>query len=88
MPSFGAIIWFLGGVLLFRMIWKTGLAMLKSMATAPPPPPPAGEMRRIDVRYRCVVCGTEVRVVVAPDQDPPPPRHCMEDMEFMTPRFE
>ena len=48
----------------------------------------AGEMRRIDVRYRCVVCGTEIRVVMAPDEDPPPPRHCMEDMEFMTPRFE
>ncbi len=88
MPSFGAIVWFLGAVVLFRMIWKIGFGMLKSMATPPPPPPPAGEMRRIDVRYRCVVCGTEVRVVVAPDEDPPPPRHCMEDMEFMTPRFE
>ena len=88
MPAFGTVIWLLGAVVLFRMIWKTGLAMLRSMATPPPPPPPAGEMRRIDVRYRCVVCGTEVRVVVAPDEDPPPPRHCMEDMEFMTPRFE
>jgi len=88
MPDFGTIVWFLGAVVLFRMIWKIGFAMLKSMATSPPPPPPTGEMRRIDVRYRCVVCGTEVRVVVAPDEDPPPPRHCMEDMEFMTPRFE
>jgi hypothetical protein len=88
MPSFGTIVWFLCGVLLFRDIWKIGLAMLRSMATAPPPPPPAGEMRRINVRYRCTVCGTELRMVMAPDEDPPPPRHCMEDMEFMTPRFE
>ena len=88
MPDLGAILWFLGGVLLFRIVWRTGLVLLRSMATAPPPPPPSGEMRRIDVRYRCIVCGTEVRVVVAPDEDPPPPRHCMEDMEFMSPRFE
>ena len=88
MPSFGTIVWFLCGVLLFRYIWKIGLAMLRSMATATPPPPPAGEMRRINVRYRCTVCGTELRMVMAPDEDPPPPRHCMEDMEFMTPRFE
>jgi hypothetical protein len=88
MPSFGTIVWFLCGVLLFRYIWKIGLAMLRSRATAPPPPPPAGEMRRINVRYRCTVCGTELRMVMAPDEDPPPPRHCMEDMEFMTPRFE
>ena len=87
-PDFGTIIWVALGLVLLRMIWKTGLAMLRSMATPPPPPPPAGEMRRIDVRYRCVVCGTEIRMVMAPDEDPPPPRHCMEDMEFMTPRFE
>ena len=88
MPSFGSIIWFLGGVVLFRYVWKVGLGMLRSMSTPPPPPPPAGEMRRIDVRYRCTVCGTEIRMVMAPDEDPPPPKHCMEDMEFMTPRFE
>ena len=88
MPSFGTVVWFLCGVLLFRYIWNIGLSMLRSMATAPPPPPPTGEMRRINVRYRCTVCGTELRMVMAPDEDPPPPRHCMEDMEFMTPRFE
>ena len=38
MPAFGTIIWLLGAVVLFRMIWKTGLAMLRSMATPPPPP--------------------------------------------------
>ena len=88
MPSFGTVIWFLGAVVLFRIIWKAGFGMLRSMSTPPPPPPPSGEMRRIDVRYRCTVCGTEIRMVMAPDENPPPPRHCMEDMEFMTPRFE
>ena len=83
--SFGTIIWFLLGVVLFRGIWKFGLGMLKSMTSTLPEPPPAGEMRRINVRYRCGVCGVELRMVMAPDQDPPPPRHCLEDMDLVAP---
>ena len=83
--SFGTIIWFLLGVVLFRGIWKFGLGMLKSMTSSLPAPPPTGEMRRINVRYRCGVCGVELRMVMAPDQDPPPPRHCLEDMDLVAP---
>ena len=83
--SFGTIIWFLLGVVLFRGIWKFGLGMLKSMTSSLPAPPPTGEMRRINVRYRCGVCGVELRMVMAPDQHPPPPRHCLEDMDFVAP---
>ena len=83
--SFGTIIWFLLGVVVFRGSWKFGLGMLKSMTSSLPAPPPAGEMRRINVRYRCGVCGVELRMVMAPDQDPPPPRHCLEDMDFVAP---
>jgi len=83
--SFGTVIWFLLGVVLFRGIWKFVLGMLKSMTSTLPEPPPAGEMRRINVRYRCGVCGVELRMVMAPDQDPPPPRHCLEDMDFVAP---
>ena len=83
--SFGTIIWFLLVVVLFRGIWKFGLGMLKSMTSSLPAPPPTGEMRRINVRYRCGVCGVELRMVMAPDQDPPPPRHCLEDMDFVAP---
>jgi hypothetical protein len=81
----GTIIWFLLGAVLFRGIWKFGLGMLKSMTSSLPAPPPTGEMRRINVRYRCGVCGVELRMVMAPDQDPPPPRHCLEDMDFVAP---
>jgi len=83
--SIGTIIWFLMGAVLFRGIWKFGLGMLKSMTSSLPAPPPTGEMRRINVRYRCGVCGVELRMVMAPDQDPPPPRHCLEDMDFVAP---
>ena len=83
--SLGTIIWFLMGAVLFRGIWKFGLGMLKSMTSSLPAPPPTGEMRRINVRYRCGVCGVELRMVMAPDQDPQPPRHCLEDMDFVAP---
>ena len=83
MPSFGTIIWWAGGGLLFYGIWKAGLAMLKSMTSPTPAPPPPGEMRRINVRYRCSVCGVELKMTMAPDEDPPPPKHCMEDMDII-----
>jgi len=88
MPSFGTIIWWAGGGLLFYGIWKAGLAMLKSMTSPTPAPPPPGEMRRINVRYRCSVCGVELKMTMAPDEDPPPPKHCLEDMDMVAPIME
>jgi hypothetical protein len=88
MPSFGTIIWWAGGGLLFLGIWKAGLAMLKSMTSPTPPPPPPGEMRRINVRYRCSVCGVELKMTMAPDEDPPPPKHCLEEMDTIAPIME
>ncbi len=82
---FGTIIWVLAGIGIMVVVWRSGIGMLRSMTSSLPPPPPTGEMRRIDVRYRCSVCGVELRVVMAPDQDPPPPRHCLEDMDLVAP---
>jgi hypothetical protein len=82
---FGTIIWFLVGVVMFLGIWRFGFGMLRSMTAPLPPPPPSGEMRRINVRYRCSLCGVELRMVMAPDEDPPPPRHCLEDMDLVAP---
>jgi len=85
LPTFAAIIWFAVGLLLMRIIWRFGFGMLKSMTSTLPPPPPTGEMRRINVRYRCSVCGVELRLTLAPDEEPPPPRHCLEDMDIVAP---
>jgi len=82
---FDTVVWVAIGLALPWFIWKVGLGMLRSMTSSLPPPPPAGEMRRINVRYRCSVCGVELRLTMAPDQDPPPPRHCLEDMELVAP---
>ena len=67
------------------VIWRAGIGMLRSMTTPLPPPPPAGEMRRIKLNYRCGVCGVELRMTMAPDEDPPPPKHCLEDMDLGAP---
>ena len=82
---FGTIVWVAIGLLLVRYIWKIGFGMLRSMTTSLPPQPPTGEMRRINVRYRCSVCGVELRLTMAPDEQPPPPRHCLEDMDVIVP---
>ena len=61
-------------------IFRLGLAVLRMLATPIPEPPPAGELRKVKLQYRCSLCGTEVRMTVAPA--PVPPRHCMDDMEL------
>ncbi len=65
------------------LIWRVGRAMLGALIRPIPEPPPAGELRRVRLRYRCAVCGTEVRMTAANDENPEPPRHCMEEMELV-----
>jgi len=67
------------------IILRFGVLMLGGLARPIPEPPDAGELRKVKIQYRCDICGTEVRMTIAPDQDPDPPRHCQEDMRMMTP---
>ena len=67
------------------LIWRTGFRILRGMAQPVPEPPPPGELRKVKIMYRCSICGTEVRMTIAPDQEPEPPRHCLEDMELVAP---
>ena len=82
---FGTFVWVFIGIVIMVVVWRVGIGMLRGMTTSLPPPPPTGEMRRINVRYRCSVCGVELRMVMAPDQNPPAPRHCLEDMDLVAP---
>jgi hypothetical protein len=70
-------------VLIFALVMRVGLWLLRLIASDPPPPPPRGELRRVDARYRCSVCGMEMKIMLAPDEDPEPPRHCMEEMALV-----
>ena len=65
------------------ILLRTGIALLRALATPIPEPPPAGELRKVKIQYRCSLCGTEVRMTVATDEQPDPPRHCMDDMDLM-----
>jgi len=67
------------------VIIRVGLAILRGMAAPIPEPPPAGELRKVKIQFRCPSCGTEVRMTVSTDQDPEPPRHCMQEMDLVAP---
>ena len=66
-------------------IIRLGLAMLRGLAAPIPEPPPPGELRKVKIQFRCGVCGAEVRMTAAIDEDPDPPRHCMQEMELVAP---
>ena len=73
------------GLAFFFVVMKIGIMILRGLARPAPEPPPAGELRRVSLKYRCATCGFSLKMTSAPDADPPPPRHCMEDMQLMTP---
>ena len=81
----GAIIGILVALLIAAVLIRIGVAMLRGLGTPLPPPPPAGEMRKVSLRYRCSICGAELKMTLATDEMPEPPRHCQEDMDLMTP---
>ena len=74
--------------LIVFVVVRVGLAVLRALSTPPPAPPPPGELRKVNLRFRCSVCGTELRMTAAPDEDPEPPRHCLEDMQVVAPVIE
>ena len=85
------MVWFLlkaaVAVVVFVAIMRVGMMVLAGLARPNQPPPP-GEMRKVNLRYRCSICHTEVRMTQAAEELPPPPRHCQEEMDLVAPRFE
>ncbi len=74
-------------IVVFALLMRLGMIMLGGLAT-PHPPPPEGQIRRINLRYRCSVCLAEVKMVQATEELPAAPRHCQEDMDLVAPPFE
>lgn len=65
----------------FFCIYLTGTFIVRSFMHPPPAEPEIGRLRKVNYRYRCTVCGTEVTMTAAPeDEIPNAPRHCREDM--------
>jgi hypothetical protein len=65
-------------------IYVIGASILAKFKTAPPPEPDPDDVRPVDLRYRCTVCGAEVTMTAAQGDDPEAPRHCREDMVPVT----
>jgi len=71
-------------IVAFFGIYLTGTWIVRAFTLAPPPEPDPGRLRKVDYRYRCTVCGTEVTMTAAPeDEIPHAPRHCREEMNLV-----
>ena len=66
------------------VLLRVGATVLGSFARPVPAPPDPGELRKVRLTYRCSICATEVRMTMANDEVPEPPRHCQEDMDLVT----
>jgi hypothetical protein len=62
------------------VIYVIGAAVLKKFKIAPPEEPDPADLRPVDARFRCGVCGAEVTMTVSASDEPEAPRHCREDM--------
>ena len=78
---FGTVISVLFAIAIGYVILKIGFSIFRLLATPLPEPPPAGELRKVN--FRCASCGSEVRMLVATDESPDPPRHCMSEMDLV-----
>lgn len=68
----------------FYILLATGIKILGAFARPIPEAPPPGELRRVKLIYRCPSCGTELRLTLANDTVPTPPRHCADEMDLVT----
>ena len=64
------------------LLW-VGFIILRMLVASPPEPPPAGELRKVKLLYRCSLCGTEVRMTIATNENPEAPRHYMDEMDLL-----
>jgi hypothetical protein len=83
--AFSTVMWVIGAIVVTFVVWRVGSGALRSVATPLPEPPPAGELRKVNLRYRCSVCGMELRLTLADEEEPEPPRHCQEEMDLVAP---
>lgn len=66
------------------LILAIGMRILGAFARPIPDAPPPGELRRVKLTYRCPSCGAELRMTLANETVPAPPRHCADEMELTT----
>ena len=80
---FGTVISIVVAIIAGYVILRLGFSIFRLLATPLPEPPHAGELRKVKLNFRCSTCGSEVRMTVATDEHPDPPRHCMTEMDLL-----
>ncbi len=80
---FGTLVSIVIAITAAYVILRIGFSIFRLLATPLPEPPPAGELRKVKLNFRCSTCGSEVRMTVATDEQPDPPRHCMSEMDLL-----
>lgn len=76
----GWILRVVGALAVGLVIYLVVVSMLRKFTMAPPAEPDPDDIKPVHLRFRCIVCGAEVTMTAAQDDDPEPPRHCREDM--------
>ena len=76
------ILRFVGALAVGVTLYVIGASLLRKFHVAPPAEPDPDDIKPVNLRFRCVVCGAEVTMTAAQD-DPEAPRHCREDMELV-----
>ena len=89
MLAVSTIGWILRGAITIAaivLIYLAGAAVLAKFKIIPPAEPDPDLVVPVDLRFRCVVCGTEVVMTsTQADVEVEPPRHCREDMVLEAP---
>jgi len=68
------------------LIYLAGAALLAKFKITPPAEPDPDLVVPVDLRFRCIVCGTEVVMTsTQADVEIEAPRHCREDMVLEAP---
>ena len=71
-------------ILLFLVIWRVGMSMLRSASSGPPPKSeqaPPEDVEDLEVFFVCNECGTEYKVTQLGELQVP--RHCGEKMQVV-----
>lgn len=70
-------------------MYLIGTSIVRMFTHVPPAKPDQFLLRKVDYKYRCTVCGTEVTMTSTPEGEiPDSPRHCREDMSLVVERGE
>ena len=74
----------IGAVAAAVVLYTLGAAVLRSFFSSPPPDDEPAALEPVDLRFECLVCGSQLTMTAAPGGElPSAPRHCMEEMHLV-----